>query len=119
MAAAAFDDDLFDFDGVVDSEGGSTVRAEQADGTEDSASAARNDPDEDEAVSAGAASEQRARKRGSRGGSHSRRTSAGKPGEKRWRSGAVPTAPVFEGNVEEDPYLEGAGRISYGFCSSF
>ena len=47
----------------------------------------------------------RSRPRGSRG-SRSSRPSGGaqRQSERKWRSGAIPQAPVFEGDVEADPY---------------
>ena len=73
---------------------------------------------------------ERPRRRGSRGGSTTSKRSTSKMSEKknsasgngdfkRWRSGQVPPAPVFEGDVELDPYclstkheeyLRGVGR---------
>ena len=49
------------------------------------------------------------RRRGSRGGaSWASGATSGRGrqgGEKKWRSGAVPPAPVFEGDIEQDPFL--------------
>ncbi|CAE7457471.1 unnamed protein product, partial [Symbiodinium necroappetens] len=43
------------------------------------------------------------RKRGSRGGSQKAASDKEKD-VKRWRSGAIPPAPVFDGDIEKDPY---------------
>ena len=47
----------------------------------------------------------RSRPRGSRGSGASRASRRSQPrGGPKWRSGAIPPAPVFEGDVEADPY---------------
>ena len=92
MAAPMFDDDLFDFgiaaDGDDSVELGSAASAGQDDGAMNGAGAADDEP----SLGSG-----RRRKRGSRGG-------AGSAHEQKWRSGAVPQAPEFSGDVERDPY---------------
>ena len=62
----------------------------------------------DEIGSAGASNTSSAarRKRGSRGGKSvaAARDKTASDKDKKWRSGAIPTAPVFTGDVESDPY---------------
>ncbi|CAE7353272.1 GIP [Symbiodinium sp. CCMP2592] len=98
MAAPAFDDDLFDFTGAALSEDESAGGASLADGDHDDAGAANEVPGDagEEAPSPAPAR----RKRGSRGGS----SSGAQSSEKRWRSGAIPQAPGFDGDVERNPY---------------
>ena len=103
MAAAAFDDDLFDF-GV--NAGSSSAESTEPDDSLD-AGAAQNGAEQESVVASDVppgTPTRRPRRRGQRGGSGSSQVGSKKPEEKRWRSGAVPPAPTFEGNVEEDPY---------------
>ncbi|CAE7823434.1 DNMT3A [Symbiodinium sp. CCMP2456] len=93
-----FDDDLIDFGGLLGAAG--------ADGKDDADSVFQED-----AVSGtssnlsvptlDAFSEAPRRKRGSRGGSQ---RAASDKDAKRWRSGAISPAPVFDGDIEKDPY---------------
>ncbi|CAE7400538.1 GIP [Symbiodinium sp. CCMP2456] len=93
-----FDDDLIDFGGLPGAAG--------ADGNddgdfvfqEDAVSGASSNPS---VPTLDAFSEAPRRKRGSRGGSQ---RAASDKDAKRWRSGAIPPAPVFDGDIEKDPY---------------
>ena len=103
MAAPNFDDDLFDFTGpaftgAASSEDESAESALPADSPE-GAGAAVNGPADEPGEDAPSNSSGR-RKRGTRGGAGSRAQS----GEKKWRSGAIPQAPGFDGDVERNPY---------------
>ena len=69
------------------------------------AGAASNEEDEPEesiGTLPGSAGNKR-RKRGCRGGAKAA-SPGGADNSKRWRSGAVPAAPTFEGDVESNPY---------------
>ena len=98
-----FDDDLFDFgDSRQEDEGGAGA---EADDLEDSVATLSEDHGGSGAASnrgseSGQAGSGR-RKRGSRGGSQA---SGGGVDAKRWRSGAIPAPPTFDGNVEADPF---------------
>ncbi|CAE7400233.1 FMN2 [Symbiodinium sp. KB8] len=103
MAAPNFDDDLFDFTGpasigAASSEDESAESALPADSPE-GAGAAVNEPAGGAGEDAPSHSSGR-RKRGTRGGASSK----DQAGEKKWRSGAIPQAPGFDGDVERNPY---------------
>ena len=103
MAAAAFDDDLFDFG--VNAESSSAGSAEPDDSLE--AGAVQDGVEQEGEVASDVppgAPARRPRRRRQRCGSGSSQVGNKKTEEKRWCSGAVPPAPTFEGNVEEDPY---------------
>ena len=101
MAAPFFDNDLFDFapDGADTGEDRSADGAEPDDKDHESFSVASGAAGTGDGQESSGRVSNKARKRGSRGGS------GGRPAEeKRWRSGAVPTAPSFDGDVESNPY---------------
>ena len=119
--SAYFDEDLFDFSapdspGHADSghhrEAG-PLGAEQSDfedepGDEELPAVSGASSNSDELGNGfpgdgGSQDGSRRRKRGSRGGSRAGSATAS-TAKARWRSGAIPSAPVFDGNIEQDPY---------------
>ncbi|CAE7255028.1 PSMC3, partial [Symbiodinium sp. CCMP2456] len=92
MAAPLFDDDLFDFSLEAEGEDSAERGSAESAGPDDSASLGAGAADDMPSQGSG-----RRRKRGSRGGAQA-------SAEHRWRSGAVPPAPEFSGDVERDPY---------------
>eukprot|EP00439_Symbiodinium_sp_Y106_P014772 s6935_g2.t1 len=96
-----FDDDLIDFGG------GSGANGADEDDVDDSASFGGNGSgaSSNHSVQTLGASSAARRKRGSRGGSQQSAGHGGKASEEKcWRSGAIPPAPVFDGDIEKDPY---------------
>ena len=111
MSAFVWDEDLLSF--PPDEENASAGpddfedRADQdsaIDGEEPGRAGSGASSKDDSVETLGTSSVPRRRKRGARGGAGSRTGSHGAGAEKRWRSGAVPTAPAFDGNVEADPF---------------
>ena len=112
MATTAFfDDDLYDFGGAEDGGFGAFATA----GDFEDFSAAGDDLNGPAAAreGSGAASNSGSlatlsshprRKRGARGGAGSHFGGSGVGKGPRWRSGAVPIAPSFDGDIEADPY---------------
>ena len=98
MAAPFFDDDLFDFNGADVSEAGSAESASLDDGPPAGAAEDGSAPGDDQGLAR--QSQGRRRKRGSRSGT----SSSGRSHEKKWRSGAAPAPPQFDGDMERDPY---------------
>ncbi|CAE7226683.1 unnamed protein product [Symbiodinium sp. CCMP2592] len=93
MAAPMFDDDLFDFGHEAEYDDTFERGSAESAGQDDSALTGAGAADDVPSQGSG-----RRRKRGVCGGTGSSAT------EHKWRSGAVPQAPEFDGDVERDPY---------------
>ncbi|CAE7733599.1 unnamed protein product [Symbiodinium sp. CCMP2592] len=112
--AAFFDDDLIDFDHEADfgtdAEGEGAAGAETGDYDDQNGSlgAGADSNDEDADLGGGSvgtlpgSNGVRRRKRGSRGGAKVAQQAM--DSSKRWRSGAVPSVPTFDGDIEANPY---------------
>ena len=113
MSAFHWDDDLLDFAPETGADAGAEHDDFEDGSLADDASMGKTvgaagsgaSSKEDSLGTLDAASGPRARKRGSRGGAASKAGSLdGGAREKRWRSGAIPPAPVFDGNIEAEPF---------------
>ena len=96
-----FDEELFGDHVSVKSS--SSATSEDA-GAGAEAASVRDDPVGGSASASNGSSSAGRRKRGSRGGRAVTAARDKATSEKRWRSGAVPAAPTFSGDVETDPF---------------
>ena len=100
-----FDEDLYDFAGAASQNGDGAESAVDSDETSvlpDEPHQANGAGPEQESAMGSSADGRPRRKRGSRGGAGNSKEQ--KESERRWRSGAIPPAPMFDGDVEANPY---------------
>lgn len=109
MGSLNFDSDIpLDYGSEDNDEGSFGASASEVAAASDGAPSQPAEPAGEPSAHDGAAASSRSarsRPRGSRGSGASRASGRNRQqGEKKWRSGAIPPAPVFEGDIEADAY---------------